>query len=134
MQVLWTVGCGQSLMSHERRHVIQYTGDCCTYTCRSTPTQFLHQQKLMRQHEAVCFLPAPINSDLPRLSKPVPCYQDREVQVNLVSIPPIQQLSHARRSTEDEETNTLSLTQQAYYSRESEVTSSCISSLPEQKQ
>ena len=50
VQVLWTVGCGQSLMSHERRHVIQYTGDCCTYTCRSAPTQFLHQQKLMRQH------------------------------------------------------------------------------------
>ena len=63
----------------------------------------------------------------------MPCYQDREVQVNLVSIPPIQQLSNARRSTEDEETNTLSLTQQAYYyySSESEVTSSCISSLAE---
>ena len=51
--------------------------------------------------------------------------------MNLVSIPPIQQLSHARRSTEDEETNTLSLTQQTYFSSESEVTSSCISSLPE---
>ena len=51
--------------------------------------------------------------------------------LQLTRIPPIQKLSHASRSTEDKDTNTLSLTQQAHYSSESKVTSSFLSSTPE---
>ena len=116
----------RSLKRHERRHIIQYACDSCAYTCKSSSTKFVHEQKLMSHRmKAVSCLPAPVNPDVCR---PVPCYQDKEVQVNLVSIPPIKPLSSVSRSTE--ETNTWSTSQQTD-SSETEVTSSSGTSSPE---
>ena len=119
----------RSLKRNERRHIIQYACDSCNYTCKSSSRKCVHEQKLMsHRKKAVSCLPAPVNPDLPGSCGPAPCYQDKKVPVNLVSIPPIQPLYRVNHSTE--ETNSWSTTQQKD-SSQIEVTGSSSTSSPE---